>query len=74
MPSALGSTAAASSVVADLDQAQIGPEGVLAHELGIDRDEIGAGKPVAERLERFGVGDQGVNLHRAPLIAGACMA
>ena len=27
-------------VVGDLDQAQIGPIGVFAHELGVDRDEV----------------------------------
>ena len=42
-----------------LRQAQDRPVGALAHELGIDGDELGAFLPGAERRERLGVGDQG---------------
>src|SRR3546814_4835217 len=38
--------------VGDLDQAQFGPEGVFAHEFGIDRDEIAVLDEVAEFGER----------------------
>jgi hypothetical protein len=43
----------------DLDQAQVRPIAVLAHELGIDRDERLAGETAAQVGERVGGGDQG---------------
>ncbi len=51
-------------LVGDLHQAQLGPEGVLAHELGVDADEFGLGEPGAEIGERLGGGDQWMDLHR----------
>jgi hypothetical protein len=36
---------------------------------GVDRDEGRAGEPLAERSERFAVGDQGMDVHRARPIA-----
>ena len=45
----------------DLDQAEIGPEGLLAHEFGIDRDIGFAGEFLDERLEGGSGGD---DLHR----------
>ena len=44
-------------LVGDLDQAQLGPIGVLAHELGVDRDERRLGEAVDQRGECGGVGD-----------------
>ena len=52
-------------VIGDLDEAQFRPIGVLAHELGVDADEIGVGKPRADVGEGLGGGDQLVYLHRA---------
>ena len=43
----------------DLRQTQDRPVGALAHELGIDGNELGAFLPGAERRERLGVGYQG---------------
>ena len=63
MPSALGSIAAASSSRGDLDQAQVGPIGVLAHEFGIDRDEVVGGQAGDEGGEGGGGGDQRMNFH-----------
>ncbi len=53
--------------VGDLDQAQFGPIAVLAHEFGVDRDEIGGGQAGAQLGEAFRVLDQRMNLHRAPI-------
>ena len=50
----------------DLEQAQVRPVGVLAHEFGIDRDEIGAGETLAQLFERLGVGDEGMDVHWRP--------
>ena len=58
IPSAFGSIAAASSLIGDLEQAQVGPIGVLAHELGVDRDEVGLREPFAQLFEGLGVGNQ----------------
>ena len=49
----------------DLHQAQVRPIGVLAHEFGVDRDEIGAGKAFAELKQRVAVGNERVNEHGA---------
>jgi hypothetical protein len=64
----LGSIAAASSGRRDLDQAQVGPIGILAHELGIDRDEVVGGHSGDEGGE-IGLGDQRVNFHVGGAIA-----
>ena len=56
--------------VRDLDQAQIGPIGVLAHELGVDRDEVGSGEPFAELFQGLGIGNERMDTHFAALIAG----
>src|SRR3546814_10511769 len=53
--------------VGDLDQAQFGPEGVFAHEFGIDRDEIAVLDEVAEFGERGAGLDKRMNLHAAPI-------
>jgi hypothetical protein len=58
-------------LVADLDQAEVGPIGVLAHELGVDGDEVGLGKPFAQGLKRFGIGDQRMDVHCPRAIAAA---
>ena len=55
--------------IGDLDQAQLRPIGVLAHELGVDRDEVRPGEPFAELFEGLGIADQGMDTHRAALIA-----
>ena len=57
--------------VGDLEQAQVRPIGVLAHELGVDRDEVRPGEPFAELFEGLGVGDEGMDVHLAALIAAA---
>ena len=43
--------------IADLHQAKLGPIGVLAHELGIDRDEVGLRQTAAQPREGIGVGN-----------------
>ena len=53
--------------IADLYQAQLGPIGVLAHELGINRDKVGLGQTRAQPREGIGVGNQWVNLHVEPI-------
>jgi hypothetical protein len=45
--------------VGDLEQAQVRPIGVLAHELGVDRDEVRSRQPFAQLFEGLGVGNQG---------------
>ena len=53
-----------------LDQAELRPEGAFAQEFGIDGDEGGAGKPLAEGGERAVFGYDRVfkeiGLHRRP--------
>ena len=61
--SALGSIAAASSAAGDLDQAQVRPIGVLAHELGVHGDEGLLGEALDEGDEIVGLGDQWMNIH-----------
>ena len=46
-------------LAADLHQAEPGPVGAVAHELGVDGDEALAVQPGAEGGERGAVGDQG---------------
>ena len=41
----------------DLDQAQVGPIGVLAHELGVHGDERLAGEPLDQGLKVVRAGD-----------------
>jgi hypothetical protein len=53
-------------LIADLHQAEVGPEGIFAHELGVHGDEFGKREAVTERTKRFGVGNQGMNLHLRP--------
>ena len=55
----------------DLDQAQVGPVAVLAHELGVDCDERSLRKALNQRCKRGAVGDQWVNLHVRCALAGA---
>ena len=52
--------------IGDLEQAQVRPISILAHEFGIDRYEIGASEPFAELFERLGIGNQWVDAHRRP--------
>ena len=47
----------------DLDQAQVGPIGVLAHELGVHGDERLLGEPVDQGLEVVRTGDQRMDMH-----------
>src|SRR5690606_31284350 len=51
-------------LVAYLDQAQQRPVGVLAHELGIDRDEFRLREPFTEFGQLGGRRDQRVYFHR----------
>src|SRR3546814_7149347 len=53
--------------IGHLDQAKLWPEGVFAHEFGIDGDEIAVPDEVAE-FDQCGVGfDQRMDLHSAPI-------
>ena len=52
MPGASGSMAAALVGPGDLHEAQDRPIGLVAHELGVDRDEIGLGQAGAEVGQR----------------------
>ena len=54
--------------IGHLEQADVRPVGILAHELGIDRDEVGSGEAFTEFFEGLGVGDQSVDMHLAALI------
>ena len=45
----------------DLDQAEVGPVGILAHELGVHGDEWMAGDAVDEGLQVVGFGNQWMN-------------
>src|SRR3546814_13064058 len=47
----------------DLDQAQVGPIGVLAHELRVDGNEIDRRKEGTKLLKGSGVADQRVKVH-----------
>ena len=47
----------------DLDQAEVGPIGVFAHELGVHGDERLLRKAVDEGFELGGLGNQGMDLH-----------
>ena len=47
----------------DLDQAEVGPIGVLAHELGVHGDEGLLGEAVDEGLEVVRLGNQGMDTH-----------
>ncbi len=49
----------------DLDQAQVRPIGVLAHELGVHGDEGVGGEAVDESLEVVGLGNQRMNMHES---------
>ena len=49
-----------------LDQAELGPIGILAHELGVHGDERLLGKAFDERLEIVRVGNQGMDTHESP--------
>jgi len=51
-------------LVPDLHQAEFGPVGVLAHEFGVDADEVALRQPVAQIGERFGGGNEVVDFHR----------
>ena len=51
-------------LVADLDQAEFGPVGVLAHELRVHADKIGFFEAFAESCEIVGLGNQVVYFHR----------
>ena len=41
-----------------LGQAELGPVGALAHELGVDGDELGVGQGLAEGRQVVGRGDE----------------
>ena len=47
----------------DLDQAEVRPIGVFAHELRVDSDERVRGHPLDQLGEVVGFGDERVNLH-----------
>ncbi len=47
----------------DLDEAQVGEERVLPHELGVDGDEVGGRQAVTQGCERRGVGNQRMDEH-----------
>ena len=47
----------------DLDQAQVGPIGILAHELGVHGDERLLREPLDERAQPVGRGNQGMDAH-----------
>ena len=49
----------------DLDQAQVGPIGILAHELGVHGDEWMFGEAVDEGLEVVRLGNQRMNMHES---------
>ena len=49
--------------IGDLEQAEIRPIGILAHELGIHGHEVGPGEPFAEIFEGLGIGNQWVDSH-----------
>src|SRR3546814_16974510 len=57
-------------LIADLDKAQIGPIGVLAHEFGVDRDEWGFGEALAKGKQRHAVGASRMNKTRHGLSEG----
>ncbi len=50
-------------LVPDLHQAQFGVIGVLAHEFGIDADEIALAQPFTQVRQRRGCSDKIVNFH-----------
>ena len=59
----------------DLDQAKVGPIGVLAHELRVHGDKRLLGEAVDERFEVVRPGDQGMDTHEScaahsPALAG----
>jgi len=49
----------------DLDQAQVGPIGILAHELGVHGDEWLLRQAIDESFESVGLGNQWVNSHES---------
>ena len=49
----------------DLDQAQVGPIGILAHELGVHGDEGLFGEPVDQSLQVVRLGNQWMNAHES---------
>ncbi len=57
-------------LVPDLHQAEFGPIGVLAHEFGVDADEIALRQPFAQFGERFGGGYEVVDFHKSFLSVG----
>ena len=53
--------------IGDLHQAQVRPIGILAHEFGVDCDEVGLGEALAQLQQRVAVGDQRMDMHaRSP--------
>jgi len=50
--------------IADLHEAEFGPEGVLAHEFGVDAHEFVLAQPLAQFRQRFGFGYKFVDFHR----------
>ena len=49
----------------DLDQAEVRPIGILAHELGVHGDEGLLREAVDEGLEVVGLGNQGMDTHES---------
>ena len=49
----------------NLDQAQVGPIGILAHELGVHGDKRLFGEPVDESLKVVRLGNQRMNTHES---------
>ena len=56
----------------DLDQAEVRPIGILAHELGVHGDEGLLGEALDEGDQVFGLGDQGMDLHVSAAAIAAC--
>ncbi len=54
-------------VIGDLDQAELGPIAVFAHELGVDADVRLVGEARTEIGEGGAVLDQAMDMHRGPI-------
>jgi hypothetical protein len=60
------------STIGDLDQAQFGPIGVLAHEFGVNAHEVCLGEPGTEVRKRCGRRNQRMYFHRSFLVLTPC--
>ena len=56
----------------DLDEAEVRPIGILAHELGVHGDKGLLGKALNEGNQVFGPGDQWMNSHVSAAALAAC--